>query len=68
MTASEKALEAKLRRALYKSGYSLEKSRKRVLSCDDCGGYRIVDPYYNRVECGERFDMSLEDVRSFVES
>lgn len=67
MTVAEKALESKLRRALYKDGFTLVKSRKRNISINDYGGYMIADGLNNTVVCGERFDLTLEDVRSFVD-
>jgi len=63
---TEKEREARARRALARDGLILNKSRVKNLSCDDQGGYRIVDLYTNRIEAGERFDLSLEDVEMFA--
>ena len=62
----QKNMEQKLRRALTKEGYQLCKSRARNWSVDDQQGYRIVNPYYNVVVAGPRFEMSLNDVLAFV--
>ncbi len=67
MTASEKALEAKLRRALYKDGFALIKSRKRNITINDYGRYMIVNGWDNTIVSGERFNLTLEDVCSFVD-
>jgi len=62
-----KNLEQKLRRTLTKQGYQLKKSRARNWSYNNFLGYMIVNPYDNTIECGERFDLSLEDVARFAE-
>ena len=67
MTAAEKTLESKLRRALYKDGFALIKSRKRNITIHDYGGYMIVNGWDNTIVCGERFNLTLADVRSFVD-
>ncbi len=63
---SEKQLEQKLRRSLSKQGYQLHKSRAKNWSINDQQGYMIVNPYYNVVVWGAQFDLTLEDVESFV--
>lgn len=65
MTTTEKNLEQRLRRALYKAGYQMHKSRKRI-SIDNLGGYMIVDYRRSCVVGGSRYDLSLHDVCEFV--
>ena len=65
MTAVEKNLERKLRRALYNSGYSLHKARGCV-NADNLGGYMIVAFRMNSVAAGSMYELSLEDVENFV--
>lgn len=65
MTTAEKNQEQRLRRALYKAGYQLHKSRS-FKGADDLGGYMIVDYYLNAVVAGSRFGLDLEDVEDFV--
>jgi hypothetical protein len=63
--ASDSALEARARRAAQKVGLRAIKSRWRRDSVDNYGGFQIVDPYFNRVEAGVRFDMSAAEVIEF---
>lgn len=62
----EKTIEKNLRHKLQTMGYQLRKSRKRNYSLNDLCGYMIIDLYSNCVVRGERYDLSLDDVRSFV--
>lgn len=66
MTTAEKNREQRLRRALYKAGYTLHKSRQGI-SLDNYGGYMIVNYYINGVVAGRRFDMDLDDVQEFLD-
>lgn len=63
---TEKSQEQKLRRIIKSAGYELHKSRVRNINLDDLGGYQIVDPEYNCVVHGRRFELSLEDVAELV--
>ena len=65
MTTAVKNREQQLRRALYKAGYQLHKSRK-AFSADNLGGYMIVDYYINGIVSGSRFELDLEGVEEFV--
>lgn len=65
MTAS-KVQENRLRRWADRLGLALKKSRAKMLHINDRGEYRIVDPYKNRIVAGERFDMGLDEVESFL--
>lgn len=57
----EAAMEARARRAARKIGHVATKSRWRVGSCDNYGGFMIVDER-NFVAAGHRFDMTSEEV------
>ena len=63
-----KRREDRVRRQLAKQGLALRKSRVFTPSADDHGGYMIVDAQFNRIEAGERFDMSLEEVEAFAQN
>ena len=56
----------KVRRRLVSQGYALKKSRAINLTSDDQGGYQIIDLQFGRIEAGERFDLTLEEVEQFV--
>lgn len=58
-----KRIEQRCRRALAREGYALRKGK------DGWGapGYRIINPYFNRIEAGEKFDLGLDDVVSWCE-
>jgi hypothetical protein len=59
---SEPALEARARRAALRVGLKAIKTRWRANSIDNYGGFQIVDPYFNTVIEGVRFDWSAEQV------
>jgi hypothetical protein len=65
---NEKVREARLRRLANKQGLGLAKSRKRVgdLDVNDWGGYMVFDRSNNSVECGQRFDLDLDDVEKYL--
>jgi hypothetical protein len=59
---SEKSLDARARRAARRVGLMARKSRWRVDTIDNFGGYRLIDPWLNVCIDGERFDLSAEYV------
>lgn len=59
-----KAREDKARKQLAKQGYSLKKSRAKIYTADNQGGYMILQD--GTIQAGERFDMTLEDVEQFA--
>lgn len=61
-----KQREDKVRRQLAAQGFTLRKSRTSTYSVNNQGGYMIVDMQFNRIEAGERYDMSLEEVEAFA--
>lgn len=62
---SEEALDARARRAARKTGLEARRSRLRLGTLDNFGGYRLVDPFHNAIVAGERFDLSPQDVIEF---
>lgn len=63
---NENTMERKLRRTLNKAGYALHRSRRKVLSYHDQGGYMIVDTSINGVAAGPNYDLSLEGVAEWA--
>lgn len=62
MSRNDEALEARARRAARKMGLVARKSRWRVHTTDNFGGFRVIYPNFNIVIGGDRFDLSAEDV------
>jgi hypothetical protein len=62
---TESAMDARARRAAKKLNLVAKKSAWRKESIDNRGGFQIIDPYFNRVEAGGRFDMSAQEVIDF---
>ena len=58
------SLESQARRIAKKCGLRAVKSR-RGISVDNCGEFRLVDDYCNRIVAGEKFDLTVEDVREY---
>lgn len=67
MNKDQAALDARARMVAEREGYRTIKSTKRTLSVDNGGGFMLVEASTNRVEAGERFDMSAEQVLEFFE-
>lgn len=61
-----KSQERNLRRKLAKEGYILKKSRVRNPNINDFGMYQIIDGMNNRIEAGEKFDLTLEEVEDYA--
>lgn len=62
---SDKALDARARRAAKRVGLYAKKSRARVGTADNFGGFMLVDGFTNTGVIGERFDLSAEDVIAY---
>ena len=62
----EKLRENRLRRSAERQGFQIRKSRTKHTNIDDYGGYRIVNSFFNTVEAGERFDLTIDDVEKFL--
>ena len=62
----ERTIERTIRKQLAAQGYKLQ---KRVNNVDlyHNGCYRIVNAYNNFIEAGENFDLTIEEVKSFIE-
>jgi len=58
--------EARARYKLKKQGYLLKKSRARMWEEYNQLGYRIVTKDTNEIEDGDEWDLSLDDVESFI--
>lgn len=59
---TEKALESRARRAARSAGFVATKSRWRAGSCDNLGGFMIIDPSRNFPVAGDRWGMTAEEV------
>jgi hypothetical protein len=56
------AIESRARRAAKAAGYVARKSRWRANSCDNYGGFMLINPMTNFCVAGEKFDLSAEAV------
>jgi hypothetical protein len=65
---TEKALDARARRAARRTGLVARKSRWRANTIDNCGGFMPLDPFTNIPVDGIKFDLSAEYVIEFCES
>ena len=61
-----KNMKHQLQETLQKMGYSLIRSTSRKWSFDNQLGYMIVDNNTNACVAGNRFDLSLDDVKAFL--
>jgi len=55
-------MEARARRVAKCEGWLARKSRWRVGSIDNLGGFAIIDPVTNGIVYGPQFDLTAEDV------
>ena len=62
------ALESRARRAAKRVGLRARKSRWRLGTIDNRGGFQLLDPYRNWIVAGEKLDMSAEDVIAYCAS
>ena len=58
--------DAHLRRLARRNGYMVRKSRWRLGSIDNFGGYMLVDPDTNGAVAGTRFDLTGDDVAAYL--
>ncbi len=61
-TISEKALDARARRAARRVGLVARKSRWRLGSIDNAGGFMLIEPACNYAVAGFKFDLAPEAV------
>ena len=65
---SEKSLDARARRAARRIGLVARKSRWRLDTIDNRGGYMLIEPIPNIPVDGFKFDLSAEYVIEFCEA
>ena len=61
-----KSEDARLRRMARRHGYAVRKSRWRLDSIDNLGGYMVVNPAANLVVAGGRFELTAADVAAWL--
>lgn len=66
MPTNKRAAEARIRRAAKRISLQVVKSRWRLGSLDNCGGYQVVDPSYNMVLHGGRFELTVDEVAHWL--
>lgn len=64
--ADDKVRENYLRRMAKRQGLELQKSKARKWSIDNHQGYRIIDPTVNRIEAGEKYNLTLDEVERYL--
>jgi hypothetical protein len=65
---TEGAVEQRARRIARSVGLVARKTRWRKDSIDNQGGFQLVDPNWNTVVDGARFDLTAEEVIQWCES
>jgi hypothetical protein len=60
--------EQKASRAARLVGLVAKKSRSRITSSVNHGGFMLLDPHTNRVVSGERFDLGPAEVIAYCKS
>lgn len=63
---SETALEQRARRAARRAGLVAKKSRWRVGTVDNFGGFALINPIHNCIVAGSKFDLSAEAIIEYV--
>lgn len=58
--------ESTVRSRASRMGYSIQKSRVRMIGLDNHGEYRLVWTAQNSICLGERFDATLEDIDAYL--
>lgn len=58
----EPVLDSRARRAARRVNLEARKSRWRLGTPDNHGGFQLIDPFGNYLVAGERYDMTAEDV------
>lgn len=72
MSNTIKARKARVRRALERGGYRLQKS-PRIVECDKYtgrrrwDGYRIIDCFGGKVRAGHDYTLSLEEAERWAQ-
>jgi hypothetical protein len=65
-SAEDQNREARLRRAARQKGLALRKSRAKTPNIDNRGEYMVINAATNFVVCGDRFDMTLDEVEGLL--
>jgi hypothetical protein len=63
---TEKRREDRARRTADRLGLAVRKDRAQTWSLNRQGGYRLVNPDLNIVVAGEQFDLTLDDLETFL--
>lgn len=66
--SDEATLDARARRAARRVGLVAKKSRWRVGTVDNRGGFMLIEPISNSVRRGEKFELSAEAVVGYCNS
>ena len=56
------------RRAVKRAGLQGRKTRWRINTVDNRGGFQILDPMRNLIMAGAKFDLTADDVIAFCRS
>jgi hypothetical protein len=67
-TTNEAALDSRARRAAKRAGLIVRKWRGRLGTVDNRGGFALINPEYNFIIAGERFNLTAQDVIDICES
>lgn len=62
MVTTERAADTKIRRAAAKLGWEVRKSRARLESIENLGGYMLVEARRNLLIAGDKYQLSATDV------
>jgi hypothetical protein len=65
---TEKAMEARARRAARKVGLVAQEARWRQFSCDKLGGFMVMDPATRMPVAGDRWHLSAQEVIQFCQT
>ena len=64
-SSTQSAIESRARRAAQRVGLKAYKSRWRVETIDNCGGFMLLDAGTGIPQAGFQFDMDAEEVIAF---
>lgn len=66
MSIAEERQENRIRKLANRRGLSVCKDRATIRSLNHHGLFSLMNPYTNSIVMGERFDVSLEDIESYL--
>lgn len=64
-SSTQSAIESRARRAAQRVGLTARKSRRRVETIDNFGGFMLLDPYTGIPQAGFQFVMDAEEVIAY---